>query len=223
MKLPNAARAIKGKPIPAAWEALQTFADAPEPKPYGTRVTEFPDETIYYTPRPKAPWGHPWKTALSGLGAIVAPGLVNAAMPRAGRELLTLDGLDQAGKPTSRRPTIELTEPGKDGRSFICVRVMVKDGEAAVEDAPIHWLTLVHRSKLPAGFESGMMPSVTHGGDDEGYEFGYFPLTVLYWTPDHSRVARLLPFAYHHLQHRFVVGTEKPGGGYYPDRHEFRM
>lgn len=219
MKLPKAARARKGQPIKTAWDALQTFSDAPEPKPYGTRVTEFPDETIYFTSRAKAPWGHPWKTALSGLGAIVAPGLVNAAMPRAGRELLTLDGLDQAGKPTSRRPTIELTEPGKDGRSFLCVRVMVKDGEAAVEDSPIHWLTLVHRSTLPAGFESGMMPSVI----EDDAEIGYFPLTVLYWTPDHSRVARLLPFAYHHLQHRFVPGTEKPGGGTYPNRHEFRM
>jgi len=219
MKLPKEARAASGKPIQKAWQALQAFADQPEPKPIGTRVRELPDETIYFTPRAKSPWGHPWKTALSGLGAIVGEGLVNAAMPRAGAELLTLDGLDSEDRPTNRRPTIELTEPGDDGRSFVCVRVAVKDGEAAIEDLPLEWLTVVHRPSLPVGFQSGMMLSVI----EKGYEIGYFPLTILYWTPDRSRVARLLPFAYHHLQHRFVAGAEKPGGGRYPNRHDFRV
>lgn len=220
MKLPEAARAVPGKPIPPAWEALQAFADQPEPRPFGTRVRELPDETIYFTPRAKAPWGHPWKSALSGLGAIVAPGLVNAAMPRAGRDLLTLDGYDVEDQPTNRRPTIELTDgAGDDGRSFLCVRIAVKDGEAALVDLPTEWLTVVHRPSLPVGFQSGLMPSVI----EEGYEIGYFPLTVLYWSPDRSRVARLLPFAYHHLQHRFIAGAEKPGGGNYPNRHDFRV
>jgi hypothetical protein len=219
MKLPKEARATPGQPIKPAWEALQTFADQPEPKPIGTRVTEFPDETIYFTPRAKSPWPHPWKTGLSGAGAVLAPGLVNAMMPRAGRERLTLDGTDEDGKATGRRPVIEIDEPGDDGRSFLCVRVATLDGEAAVEALPLAWLTVVHRSTLPVGFASGLMPSVS----EEGYEVGYFPLTVLYWSEDRSRVARILPFAYHHLQHRFVPGGLRPGGGNYPDRHDFRV
>jgi len=216
MKLPKKARATPGQPIKPAWEALQAFADQPEAKPIGTRVTELPDETIYFTPRAKSPWAHPWKTALSGTGAIVAPGLVNGVMPRAGKELLALDGTDTKDKPTSRRPIVEITKPGDDGRSFVCVRVVVLPETGP---RPPDWLTVVHRPELPVGFESGMMPSVTEAGE----EIGYFPLTVLYWSPDKSRVTRLLPFAYHHLQHRYLEGGDKPGGGKYPNRHEFRM
>lgn len=219
MKLPEKARAVKGRPIPPTWEALQAFADAPEPRPRGTRVRELPGETLFFTPRPVSPWGHPWRAALSGRGAAVAPGLVNATMPRAGRDLLTLDGADETGAPTGRRPEIELTDgAGDDGRSFLCVRLLVTaDGEAAIEDEPLRWLTVVHRPALPVGYQSGLMPSVV----EDGYEVGYFPLTVLYWTG--NRIARLLPCAHHHLQHRFVAGAERPGGGRYPNRHDWRI
>lgn len=221
MGLPEKARAKKGRPIPPTWEALQEYANTPDPKPIGTRVRELPDETIYFTPREVSPWGHPWKSGLSGGGAIVAPGLVNASMPRAGEDLLTLDGYDGDGKPTGRRPVISIEDdPGDDGRSFLCARVVVTpEGDAAIEDLPLEWLTVVHRPTLPVGFASGLMPSVV----EEGYEVGYFPLTVLYWTPDRSRVARLMAFAYHHLQHRFIAGAEKPGGGKTPNRHDFRV
>lgn len=221
MKLPKEARARAGKPIKPAWEALQKFANTPDPKPLGTRVRELPDETIYFTPRAISPWGHPWKSGLSGQGAIVAPGLVNAIMPRAGRDLLTLDGDDAEGKPTGRRPVIAIEEdPGEDGRSFLCVRIVVTaEGDAAIEDLPQEWLTVVHRPTLPVGFASGLMPSVTEGG----FEVGYFPITILYWTKDASRVSRLMPFAYHHLQHRFIPGAEKKAGGRYPNRHDFRV
>lgn len=219
MRVPKPARARKGQPILPAWEALQKWAESPEPRPgKGTRVRELPDETILYTARDGTSWPHPWKAAVTGAGVVVAPGFVNATMPRAGKELLTLDGLDQQGEPSGRRPEILLESgPGPDGRSFICARVVVDPatGETTAEADPLHWLTLVHRSTLPVGFTSGAMPEVIEGD----CSVGYFPLVILYWTE--ARVSRLFAAAHHHLQHRFRPGPEKPDGGHEPHRHHF--
>ena len=219
MKVPKEARARKGKPIPPAWIALQKWAETPEPHPGpGTRIREMPDETIIFTGRGGPTWPHPWRAAVTGSGIVVEPGFVNASMPRAGKENLTLDGLDEKDEPTGRRPEILLDSgPGRDGRSFICVRVVVDPatGEVTAETDPLKWLTVVHRSTLPVGFESGAMPEVI---EDE-LSVGYFPVVLLYWTGD--RVSRLFAAAHHHLQHRFREGAEKPGGGKKPNRHQF--
>jgi len=219
MRVPPAARARKGKPIKPAWEALQKWTEEPAPHPgKGTRIREMPGETLHFTSRSGTTWAHPWKPAITGAGIVVAPGFLNASMPRAGRDLLTLDGYDRDDKPTGRRPEILLDSgAGPDGRSFVCVRVVVdlESGEAAADRAPLDWLTVVHRSELPVGFQSGSMPEVLEGG----YGVGYFPIAILYWQD--RRVSRLFPAAHHHLQHRRYDGRENSDGTRGPNRHAF--
>ena len=219
MRVPKAARPRKGKSIRKTWEALVRFTESPDPRPgKGTRVRELPDETIIYTAPGGTSWPHPWRSAVSGAGIVVGPGFINSTMPRAGKELLTLDGYDQKGEPTGRRPEILLESgPGKDGRSFICARVAVDPatGETTAEGDPVGWLTMVHQSELPVGFASGAMPEVIEGV----LSIGYFPVVILYWTND--RVSRLFTAAHHHLQHHFRPGKDLVDGGREPNRHRF--
>lgn len=224
MRIPERARARPGKAIPKTWRELQRYADKPPPRPgRGTRSREFPDETVFYTPPAKNTWPHPWRTALSGLSATVAPGLVNNEMPRAGKDLLTLDGRDLEGNEVGRRPAILISVadgggPGPDGRSFLCVRVEVDPatGEVTKEDRPGEWLTVVHRKELPRGYESGAMPEVIEGGAS----VGYFAIAILYWGAN-EQPGRILHPAHHHLQHQFVAGGEDEDGNARPNRHRF--
>jgi hypothetical protein len=224
-RLPEAARARKGRPILPAWEALEKFVDGYEVTvPGGQRVRELPDETILFQSNRQKGWPHPWKSSLSGGGATVAPGFVNGEMPRAGEALLTLEGRDLDGKLLGRRPVVAITRaeqntPGRDGRSFLCIRLVVDPatGEAAKEALPADWLTVVHRSALPPGYESGGLPETL----EAGYSVGYFAIAILYWTPDRRRIERLFHPAHHSLQHQWIRGATLDDGSVRPNRHRF--
>ena len=224
-RLPENVRAKRGRAIPPTWKRMERWVKQfGVSRSSGTRTRELPDETIIYSNKRRKGWPHPWRAALTGTGAVVAPGFVNAQMPRASRDLLTLEGRDAENRLTGLRPEIPLFEapesgPGGDGRSFLCIRLVVdpETGEAAVDRFPQEWLTVVHRKSLPPGYESGGLPEVIEGG----YSVGYFALTVLYWSPTGDRVARLFPAAHHSLQHQWIPGKENEDGTSQPNRHRF--
>lgn len=216
---PDDARANPGRAIPPAWRSLENWVDDFEPPMGGihTRVTEWPDQTSYFTRRETPPPRFRFRCAVAGTSATVGMGFLNLETPRMGEELLTLDGLDKDGIDTGRIPELPLLfgEYGGPGRgtliSYIVLRVIVdaEAGEPALEAHPFEWLTVTHRPSLPPGFHAGGMPTKSEGD----LEVALWPLAKLYWTADATSVARYFPVTMHNIQFRFERGTIDEGTG----------
>lgn len=222
---PDEARAEEGRPIPPAWRALERWVDNYEVPTGGPnyRVRVWPDQVDFFARRKPASWRHPFRVSVAGTKAFVSPGLLNLEIPRMGEENLTLDGLDETGKESGRIPELDLAGPehggpGKDGRSFICLRVVVnpETGEPSLEEKPAEWLSVVHRPELPRGYHAGGMPTV----DEGGAEVGLWPLSILYWNPEGTLVRRFFHSSHHNLQFRFQAGavTDEATGARGPNR-----
>jgi len=220
---PDHLRAIPGREITAAWHGLERWVDGYSVTVGGPyiRAKVFPEEILLYTRAEQRAWRHPFKVSVFETVAAVAPGFLNVEMPRMGPDNLTLDGLDTNGDEAEDLPTLDLLGkkdggPGEDGRSFICLRVVVdlETGEPDKEKLPLEFLTVVHRPELPPGFHAGGMPEVI----EDGASVGYWPLAVLHWLPEGKTIRQSIQYCIHNHQHRYQPGGED---GEKPGRHWF--
>lgn len=217
---PDELRAVPGRPIPAAWRGLEKWVDDfPALLPRGSfRVYEFPGETlIAAASRRSGPLSF-FTVRMAGTVAYVGPGLLNLEVPRMGDENLSLDGMDESGEDTSRRPSLECLSqayggPGPDRRSFVCLRVLCDPvtAEPLRETRPLEWLSVVHRPALPAGTHFGPVPGILEAG--ESANVGLWPLAVLYWDPDGKVIRRTLQATMHNLQHSLELAAEPDSSG----------
>lgn len=196
IKIPENCRAVGGRSIEESYRNLIEWADTVEPPLAGGgfRLRDEWDEVRYYAGAKSPIYPVKFQVRLTGDEVIVSPGLLNRESPRMGIDRLDLLRRDFEMVRQPVRPRLRLLDkkekdseqgPGADGRSFVCLRILVdrERGEPAVEDRPRDWLLIVHRSTLPPGFHSGAMPEV----DIEGYSACYWPIAVVYWTADGRR------------------------------------
>lgn len=228
-RFPEPARAVPGRAIPPAWKALEGWVDGLPPAGIalsgrGIRVAEFPDQALVHFDQRAEPWRYPFKVSITGTLATIRPGLVNLQMPRIvqrdgveiGLDGVTLDGVD-----TGRRPALDILDhprggPGRDGRSFLCVRVLVDVATGALvpvdvpDGAPAAYaVTVEPRTALPAGYENGGTPEETV--NEAGQSVGVWPLALCYWAANGRSIRRVCQVAHHHIEHRYQAAEAGPG------------
>jgi len=223
IKIPQNARAVAGRPIDTTIRNLERFIDSLSPAPGGGRVRlrDFWDEVSYYSPPARINFPVKFQIYHSGGEVTVTPGTLNGEVPRMGIERLDLNGIDLEGAEQSVRPRLLIDDkrellsdqgPGKDGRSFVCLRILCeqKTGKPLIEDRPEDWLLIVHKSALPPGFESGVMTEDTAA--EEGVSIGFWPLGVLYWQLKSRTVTRYLQAVNFDLKHHYYPADgDRPG------------
>lgn len=140
-----------------------------------------------------------FRVALSGTQSVrVGVGEVNGIMPVI--DGVRLDGLTPDGEPDRRGvPVIDVSEgPGEARRSYVGVRVVIdEDGEIVADDPES--VTVVHRQVIPQGFRD----------EDDA---GFWPLAMLQWDAEGSRVIRRRQWVHANLTHVFRAGEDaRPG------------
>lgn len=187
------------------WERLLQWAKQKDVIVSGSdaRVTETSSGTsVVY--EPKFPWDHPFRGSVSGRRVTVRPGFVDDEMPTI--DGIALDGRDDEGN-ENPAPIFEIpedAEPGEDGRSFLCLRILydVEGGQFLEEEDD--WLTLEHVADLDKARK------------DYGPAAALEPLFILYWDKDGRTILRSRQDVVHNLKHHFL-----PGDGEGTGRHFF--
>lgn len=233
IRFPEKARAVPGRPILPAWAELEKWANEIEPEKHSTnvRATHLPGETIFSARRPR---GRPifffGAAIAAGKFAVIRPGYVNQIQPTVLDSIsgsrMYLDGRDLDGVETGRQHYLDLVSgesggPGENGRSFLCLRILVvrESGIPAKEELGPEFLSVVHRSELPAGFFAGGMPEEDADHTPEGFEdfsAGVWPVAELIWKESGDLVLRWNQIALHNLTHRFTpseIGAEAAAEG----------
>lgn len=218
IKIPDNCRAVEGRSIEESYRNLIAWADqlTPPLAGAGLRIRDEWDQVRYYAAGRKPVYPVKFQVRVSGDEVYVSPGTVNRETPRMGIDRLDLNRYDLEGVRQPSRPRLRILDkaekdsqqgPGEDGRSFVCVRLLVdpQTREAAVEARPEDWLLVIHRSTLPPGFQSGAMPEEMI---DE-YSACIWPLAVIYWSPDRSRVAHAQNVVNFDLVHSYYPPDEE--------------